>query len=262
MSLHRRCANVRWAGRALGMSCRLQVGCAAPCTVHRASSAAPLFIGHTHTLSRLILTARCYSCVRLPTAGCPSSAAALSGVTRLDSVNAPGAAPIQTALDTIQTTGAEQRCKMWKQGLPGGWGTCSPGWWATVRLQRPHPSDAARFFKGDSQHRGYSHLQPPCQVRQAKTATSAATFQSKSSAAIPVKGLYPLFEIFAVVFFISDTWATAMCPVWRQKELISRTCFVFCFCFLNERWSKGSERWTFLMSVEFTDMQETHTVRA
>lgn len=173
----------RWECHA---GCRLQVDCAAPCTARRASSAAPLLIEHIHTVSRLILTARCYSCVRLPTTDCLSSAAALSGVTRLDSVNAPGAAPIQTALDTIQTTGGEQRCKMWKQGLPGGWGACSPGWWATVRLQRPHPSDAARFFKGDSQHRGYSHLQPPYQVRQAKASTSAATFQSKSSAATPV----------------------------------------------------------------------------
>lgn len=175
------------------MSCRLQVGCAAPCTGHRASSAAPLLIGRIHALSRLILTARCYSCVRLPTAGCLSSAAALSGVTRLDSVKAPGAAPIQTALDTIQDDWRRAAVQNVKAGPTGGWGACSPGWWATVRLQRPHPSDAARFFKGDSQHRGYSHLQPPCKVRQAKAATSAATFQIKSSAATPVKGLCPLF---------------------------------------------------------------------
>lgn len=49
-----------------------------------------------------------------------------------------------------------------------------------VRLRRPHPSDAARFFKGDSQHRGYSHLKPPGQVNERKHATSARSFQNKS----------------------------------------------------------------------------------
>lgn len=66
-----------------------------------------------------------------------------------------------------------------KLGLPGV--GIKTGMVRDVRLRRPHPSDAARFFKGDSQHRGYSHLKPLCQVRQRKHTTSARSFQIKSS---------------------------------------------------------------------------------
>lgn len=86
------------------------------------------------------------------------------GSARLDSVNARrrySYIAIPTALHWAKIwTAGNKRAEEERayRGWVGGW-ACSPGWWATVRLQTPHPSDAARFFKGDSQRGGFSRLE-------------------------------------------------------------------------------------------------------